>query len=47
VGLGKFLTAKGFGSLREADEPRVIREHPREYQYIEADVGLRRQVRNG
>ena len=47
MALGEFLTAKGFESLREADEPRVIREHARTYEYIMAHVGLWRRVRNG
>ncbi len=47
VALGEFLMARGFESLREADEPLVIREHARKYQYIVAHVGLWRRVRNG
>lgn len=42
--LGEFLRAEGFEMLREADEPLVIREHARKYQYIVAHATLWRRV---
>ena len=42
--LGEFLRAEGFELLREADEPLVIREHARKYQYIVAHATLWRRV---
>ncbi len=44
VALGEFLRAEGFELLREADEPLVIREHARKYQYIVAHATLWRRV---
>jgi putative 4-mercaptohistidine N1-methyltranferase len=38
--LGEFLRAEGFELLREADEPLVIRDHARKYQYIVAHATL-------
>jgi len=45
--LGEFLRAEGFELLREADEPLVIREHVRKYQYIVTHAMLWRRVRDG
>jgi putative 4-mercaptohistidine N1-methyltranferase len=45
--LGDFLRAEGFELLREADEPLVIREHARKYQYIVTHAMLWRRVRSG
>ena len=42
--LGEFLRAEGLELLREADEPLVIREHARKYQYIVAHATLWRRV---
>lgn len=42
--LDEFLRAEGFELLREADEPLVIREHARKYQYIVAHATLWRRV---
>ncbi|HRZ24669.1 MAG TPA: 5-histidylcysteine sulfoxide synthase [Candidatus Contendobacter sp.] len=42
--LGEFLRAEGFELLREADEPLVIREHARKYQYIVTHAMLWRRV---
>ena len=41
---GEVLRAEGFELLREADEPLVIREHARKYQYIVAHATLWRRV---
>ena len=38
------LRAEGFELLREADEPLVIREHARKYQYIVTHAMLWRRV---
>ena len=43
--LSEFLRAKGFELLREADEPLVIREHARKYQYIVTHAMLWRRVK--
>jgi hypothetical protein len=45
--LGEFLRAEGFELLREADEPLVIREHDRNYQYIVTHAMLWRRVHDG
>jgi len=45
--LGEFLRTEGFERLREADEPLIIREHARKYQYIVTHAMLWRRVRNG
>jgi hypothetical protein len=45
--LGEFLRAEGFEWLREADEPLIIREQARKYQYIVTHAMLCRRVRNG
>ena len=43
--LGEFLRAEGFERLREAEEPLVIREHARKYQYIVTHAMLWRRVK--
>ena len=42
--LSEVLRAEGFELLREADEPLVIREHARKYQYIVTHAMLWRRV---